>query len=193
MASRIEYASLVAVRHYKRGQLFAWVNDVEHADYEFRRCLRAIDYVKRRNHVGELQALEEHTRQAPRRRDPRARPITPEESRQRLNRSVPLTHVLLLEASNRAEFRALIHLPPRKLAHVAHLAQYNSVTRDIITDRMLQWVEVDQQAGFTGWFHLTFADGTLYGQIVPHGLLEAEEAERLGLYIAGLVVAKLDI
>ncbi|MBV9786748.1 MAG: hypothetical protein JOZ51_01130, partial [Chloroflexi bacterium] len=135
MASRLENAALVAIRHYKRGQLFAWVNDTEHADREFQRCLRAIEYLKRRDHPTELLALEAYAHQAIGSKLRYAEPVTPDTSVSIFRRRIPMTYVLLVEASNRAEFRALVHLPWERLRDIADVYSQDQTTRTIVTDR----------------------------------------------------------
>lgn len=92
---------------------------------------------------------------------------------------LPVAYSLILQGSNRAEFRARIKWSPKAMLETAQKAKHVDRTSHTTSDRAWQWVEVNREAGFTGAFLLSFSDGTIHAQIITHDFIESDSLDRL--------------
>jgi hypothetical protein len=197
MASNEELIALEALRHFKSGELYSWVNDENASESHFAKCLRAIQHVRRTNNrdfkKDALEELEERARTAPRKKELHqdARRLEGPVDRQR-SRS-PLTYSLVPIGSNHIEFRAITQLGWKELSRIAARNHEIDPRRNTISDRAWQWIEVSNEFGFTGTFVLNYADGIIFGQISSHFFNEELELEFLARRVAEAVGEKLQI
>jgi hypothetical protein len=198
MASKQEHIALEAVRHFKTAQISAWVGDEKTAEKEFDKCGRAITHFRRngrqrdfvREAPDELAALDELRKVAPRKSDERISHVEKREMLELTRRIGEMTYTLIPQGSSRAEFRALIDMPPNLLRKAAP----ESDKENQVDDRTWRWIEVNTDADFTGVFLLAFADGTLYALVNAHEFLnDLEAVSRLRESLAKAVANKLHL
>lgn len=197
MASKLECIALEAIRQFKNGQLYAWINDEAEASRHFDKCLRAINAINEIDpeYLVDLNILRQRAYDEPRRaeRFREARQITDFQNATLLYApKTPrikghITYTLAPLASNRLELRALIQLPWKMLQDIASRSQRAGDMHQIIDDHCWQWVEVDIQARYTGTFFLSYADGILFGQIITHEFLSNTGLEQIEANLAALL------
>lgn len=205
MVSKDEQIALEALRHFKEGQLYAWVNDEEEADQHFDKCLRAIRLVEQQDYGKSfnLEPLARQARSAPRKKDETREAIKLRQTEDWraldsisssfdnvASTRIKMTYTVVPIASNRLELRALIHLPWKHLSTIARSYIEKEQQRQIVDERYWQWIEVDQTLGFIGTFHLTYSNGVLFGQIVAHSFFDDTTLEIYSKHIANLIVLK---
>jgi hypothetical protein len=117
MSSRTDIAVLVALRHFKMGQLCSWVNNVDTSTKAFERCLRAIDYIKKRENAANLEEIEGIARIMLGRVDNTEAIVLPDINSSRERHL--LTCSLIVTSDNSAEIRAILHMSPEVLRDVA--------------------------------------------------------------------------
>lgn len=198
MASRREHIALEVVRHFKRAQLSAWVGDEQTAEREYGKCGQAIWHFRggelRRRYEGErpdeLAALDEMRKIAPRKMDERISRVEKKEVTALSSRIGGMTYTLIPHGSSRAEFRALIDLPPSLLRQAAPTKDKENQA----DHRTWRWIDVNSENGFTGTFLLSFADGALFAQVTSHEFLnDLEAVSRLRESLAQAVVERLQL
>lgn len=190
MASKSDSLELEAVRHFKAGQLSAWVGDEKDASREFLKCVKAVEHLQREGRVHELKELAKLAERTPRKRveqaDVHERTLPAEQSRR-----VRITYTLVAQGSNKAEFRARVHLPWKYLSRLARKTSGLELEQHLFADRAWQWIEVNEEKGFTASFLLTYADGTVHGQITSHYFLDQSKLNNLREDIAELIINRI--
>jgi hypothetical protein len=198
MASKRELIAVEALRHFKTAQLSAWVGDEEAAEEEFDKCGKAIGRFRAlerqrdlvREGFDELGALDELRKVSPRKSDERISQVEKREVLELTRRVGKMTYTVIPQGSSRAEFRALIDVHPRRLRGAAPARDKENQA----DHRTWRWIEINTDAGFTGVFLLTFADGTLYAQVTAHEFFSGLEAiSRLSERLAHSVADKLRV
>jgi hypothetical protein len=193
MVSRDELIALEAIRHFKEGQLAAWLGDEPTARREFTKCNTAINHLRQSAHYTGLKPLADLARIAPLKRDERIDNVQQGKRPKNEDPIFPITYCLILQGSNKAEFRARIQLPPKILWEIAQKIAITEKTSNTVTNRSWQWVEVKPDAGFTGTFLLSFSNGTIHAQITTHDFIDSDTLDHLRENVAQALVDKLSM
>lgn len=194
MDSKDDLIALEAIRQFKNGQLYAWVNDEEESARHFDKCSRAIGWAEEygRGRHFQLEVLKKRVSDEPRRkelfREAKKLPELPNQESYPLKLTTSgrtnVTYTLVPLSSNCVELRVLIRMPWRTLRKIAKRSQNAESVRHIAGDQHWHWIEVDTNSGYTGTFFLTYADGVLFGQIITHEFLNNVSLEKLEAQIA---------
>lgn len=191
MDSKDDLIALEAIRQFKNGQLYAWVNDEDESARHFDKCSRAIGWAEeygQKRHF-QLEVLKQRVSDEPRRkelfREAKKLPELPNQEIHPLTSGRKnITYTLVPLSSNCVELRVLIRMPWRTLRKIAKRSQMAESVRHNAGDQHWHWIEVDTNSGYTGTFFLTYADGVLFGQIITHEFLNTIGLGKLEAQIA---------
>lgn len=188
MDSKIENMMLAAIDHFKEGQLAAWMGDEEKSAFEFEKCIHITDELEKMGFGQVLNDLAKLAKHTPRKLGLRIKDVY---NIKRENVGKDLSFSIIPLGYNRAEFRGRTFKSSDELVALANSILEVPHQANLVNDRSWQWIEINEQDGFTGSFHLSFSDGTIYGQIISHRFLHDDQFNQLSQVVADSIIKKL--